>query len=274
VVDARWFYDGFGITGEKGDLVYVGNGRRAAQITRTDRERNVLHVDRDLRWKAGEPVSIPYIGGAPDLGAMEHGAEAEPWFYRITVPPGIRWEPPARVLVKTDFEEETLEEWGFIWNLDRKRDTGYARASDTAARGKFSLRLYATGSRSILGGDVKPPVWELDRYRVVRFAYRIPQGVPVGVWLDCFDTEKYGAGSVCVGGTSARRSGGSKDLNKYRLIDDNRWHTITLDAGVIRDVFPGVRHLQRFQFYTHRNGRKGQEFWIDDFAITAHGGGQ
>lgn len=272
VADARWFYDGFGITGQDGDFVWVGRDRHAARITRTDRESNVLHLDRDVRWKAGEPVSLPYVGRAPDFGAMEHDAEVEPWFYRITVPPGIRWQPPnnpSAPLVKTDFEDETIETWGYVWNLDRKRDTGYAHAGDTAATGAFSLRLYATGDRSILGGDVKPPVWELDRYPIVCFDYRIPVGVPVGVWLDCFDTEAYGAGRVCVGGTSARRSGSAKDLGKYQLVDDNQWHSITFDARVIWEVFPQVRYLQSFQFYTQENGRKGDEFWVDDFAITA-----
>ncbi|MHC4400704.1 MAG: right-handed parallel beta-helix repeat-containing protein [Planctomycetota bacterium] len=271
VLDARWFYDGFGIAGQVGDLVFVGDDRRAAQVARTDVDNNVLHLDRDVRWRAGEPVSLPYVGRAPDLGAMEHGAEGEPWFYRVTIRPGIRWHPPqdpAAPLVKTEFEDDTIEQWGYVWNLDRKRDTTYARAGDTVASGKFSLRLHATGNRSILGGDVKPRVWELDRHPLVGFAYRIPPGVPVGVWLDCFDTEKHGSGRVCVGGTPARRSGSAKDLNKYQLVDDNQWHAITLDARVVREVFPDVTHLQGFQFYTEENGRQGHEFWVDDFAIA------
>ena len=276
VLDARWFYDGFGIDGQEGDLVFVGKDRHSARVTKTDAGSNVLYLDRDIRWKAGEPVSLPYVGRAPDLGAMEHGAEAKLWFYRVTVPPGIRWHPPdkpAAPLVKTDFEDGTLEEWGHVWNLDRKRDTGYARVGDTAASGRFSLRLHATGNRSILGGDVKPRVWELDRYPLVRFAYRIPRGVPVGVWLDCFDTEKYGSGRVCLGGTSARRSGGTKDLSKYQLVDDDEWHTIELDARTVREVFPDIKYLQSFQFYTQGNGRKGHTFWVDDFAIEADQGG-
>jgi hypothetical protein len=171
--------------------------------------------------------------------------------------------------VSTDFEDDTLEQWGYVWNLDRKRDTGYARVDDTAAGGRFALRLYATGSRSILGGDVKPRVWELDWYPLVRFAYRIPKGVPVGVWLDCFDTESRGPGRVCVGGAPARRSGDAKTVNACELVDDNQWRTILLDARVIRKVFPDVRYLQAFQFYTQENGRKGHEFWIDNFAIES-----
>lgn len=274
VADARWFYDGFGIAGQQGDLIFVGSDRRRCRVVKTDREANVLLVDRDLRWQAGEPVSAPYLGRSPDLGAMESGAEQEPWFHRLTVPPGVRWQPPTdpkAPLVATDFEDATLEQWGYVWNLDRKRATDYARVKDTAASGTYSLRLHATGRKSILAGDVKPRLWEIDRFPVVRFAYRIPKGVPVGAWLDCFDTEEHGAGRVCVGGSPARASGGSKDLNKYQLIDDNRWHTVVMDARVVRDAFPGVKYLQAFQFYTHRNGAKGQEFWVDDFAISPRG---
>lgn len=270
VNDARWFYDGFGIAGQQGDLVFVGMDRRPARVTKTDTEGNILHLDREVRWQVGEPVSLPYVGRAPDLGAMEHAAEDRPWFYRVTVPPGIRWQRPAdpdTPLVATDFEDVTLEQWGYVWNLDRKRDTGYARVRDTAAGGAYSLRLQATGNRSILGGDVKPPVWNLDRYPIVRFAYRIPQGVPVGVWLDAFDTEERGSGRVCVGGTSGRSSGDSRDLGKCRLVDDGQWHTLEFDARMVRDTFPNIKYLQSFQFYTQGNGRKGQQFWIDDFAI-------
>ena len=274
VLDARWFYDGFGIPGQIGDLLFIGKDRRQARVTQADFQSNVLHLDRDLRWKAGEPVSLPYVGRAPDPGAMEHGADAQPWFHRLTLPPGIRWQPPKAPapLVKTDFEDDTVEEWGYVWNLDRKRDTGFERTNSTAATGKSSLRLYATGNRSILGGDVKPRIWEIDRYPLVRFSYRIPQGVPVGLWLDCFDTEKHGSGRLCIGGTPARHSGGAKDLNKYALIDDNQWHAVTLDARLIQEVFPDVTHLQSFQLYTRENAQKGQELWIDDFAITPQAG--
>ena len=270
VEDARWFYDGFGIGGQQGDLVFLGKDRRQARVMKTDRESGVLVLDRDLRWEPGEPVSLPYVGRAPDLGAMESGAEGKPWFYRVIVPRGIRWQPPTdpkAPLVATDFEDATLEQWGYVWNLDRKRNTDYGRVKDTAAGGTYSLRLFATADKSILAGDVKPRIWEIDRYPIVRFAYRIPKGVPVGIWLDCFDTEKHGSGRVCIGGSPARSCGASKDLRKCRLIDDDKWHTVTLDARAVRVALPDAKHLQAFQFYTHRNGKKRHEFWVDDFSI-------
>ncbi|MDK1031729.1 MAG: hypothetical protein QGD94_06965, partial [Planctomycetia bacterium] len=56
-------------------------------------------------------------------------------------------------------------------------------------------------------------------------------------------------------------------------IDDDKWHTITVDARVIHKIHPGLRYLRAFDF---RNsdfprdgiGRKGDEYWLDDFVIT------
>ncbi|MGI5820024.1 MAG: right-handed parallel beta-helix repeat-containing protein, partial [Armatimonadota bacterium] len=44
VDDSRWFYDGFGIEGERGDEIVVGPERRRARILRIDHEAGVLHL--------------------------------------------------------------------------------------------------------------------------------------------------------------------------------------------------------------------------------------
>ena len=270
VEDTRWFYDGFGIDGEQGDLIFVGPQRHEARVVGVDREQNVLTLDRDVSCRAGEPVTLPYAGRAPDLGAMESGAVGQPWFYRITVPNDIRWRPPSGAktpLVTSDFEDATLEQWGYVWNLDRKRNTSYARVKGNAAKGTHSLRLFATADKSILAADVKPRVWDIDRFPMVRFAYRMAPGVPVGLWLDGFDTQEHGTGRVCVGGSPASNAGRYKNFKQCVLIDDDRWHTATIDARTVRKTLPHVKHLQAFSFYTNRNGHKGQEFWIDEFSI-------
>ena len=40
-----------------------------------------------------------------------------------------------------------------------------------------------------------------------------------------------------------------------------------LDARTIREVFPQVRLLQMFRFYTVENGAEGQQYWFDSFSI-------
>ncbi|MGH8019672.1 MAG: hypothetical protein ACREIA_15605 [Opitutaceae bacterium] len=62
VVDARYFCDGFDIV--EGDLIQLEGSKEAVRITRVDYERNELHLDRPLRWKAGQGVALSFRGGA------------------------------------------------------------------------------------------------------------------------------------------------------------------------------------------------------------------
>ncbi len=74
VRDAKFFFDGFGIT--EGDLIVVGANDPvrivSGGMSGTD---NVLTLDRALTWSAGDPVSLPYQGAGPDVGAYEYGDE-------------------------------------------------------------------------------------------------------------------------------------------------------------------------------------------------------
>ena len=69
VEDARYFMDGWGITG--GDVIQLEGGAETATITHVDYEKNLLTIDRPLRWGEGQGVSLPYSGSAPDIGAYE-----------------------------------------------------------------------------------------------------------------------------------------------------------------------------------------------------------
>ncbi len=78
VKDALYFYDGFGIVGEVGDLIAVGSGDNTARIVSIDRDKNQLVLDRVVTWKDGDPVGLPWVGEAPDLGVYEYGEGARP----------------------------------------------------------------------------------------------------------------------------------------------------------------------------------------------------
>jgi parallel beta-helix repeat protein len=66
VTDGRYFSDGYGIT--EGDLIMIGtNTVRVTQVS-----GNTLTLDRGINWSAGDPVSYPYTGSAPDIGAFEY----------------------------------------------------------------------------------------------------------------------------------------------------------------------------------------------------------
>lgn len=70
VRDARYFYDGFGIPGEKGDRIMVGNSP-AVRITAIDYDRNEITLSSSISWSAQAPVNLAYSGAAPDVGAHE-----------------------------------------------------------------------------------------------------------------------------------------------------------------------------------------------------------
>lgn len=86
VKDASFFYDGFGIESELGDLVAVGTPKQVARVIKLDREKNILTFDRHVTWSKGDPVSLPWVGSAPDIGVFEYGGGAGP-FVRVEAKP-------------------------------------------------------------------------------------------------------------------------------------------------------------------------------------------
>jgi hypothetical protein len=88
VEDVHYFYDGFGIAGEQGDLIAVGDAARQARVVKVDVESGTLELDRVLTWQQGDAVSLAWSGAAPDMGAIEHGdtgrvsvfVEVDPFF--------------------------------------------------------------------------------------------------------------------------------------------------------------------------------------------------
>jgi len=271
VDDARWFYDGFGIPGETGDLLFIGEKRLQARVVNADIQDNVLTLDRDLTWEKGDSVTLPYSGKAPDAGAYEFGAEKEPWYAAPQTRSESRietMETADKPVVVTDFEPENPEEWFYYWYFHRQRNTDARLDDATAASGKRSMRVFATDDGANMGALIRPPWWDVDRFPYAIFSYRIPRGVPVGIWLCAFPSEKRGTAMVCVGGSPARKSAPSKDLKKVELLDDDQWHEVTVDVRAIREVFPEVNLLRTFYFYTRENGKKGQQYWFDNFRIT------
>ena len=338
VDDARYFYDGFGIEGEQGDWVAIGRGDRIARIEAIEfnyYQPDVLILDRDMAWEADAPVSFPWSGKGPDIGAHQHEgplslgvqAKAEPgdakpgetvtlcvehlkenvdrveWdfgdstgaigqkvshaytcaenhrarvrvhyadgtddldvaFVKVAEPRG-----PDAPMLQVDFEEPDTAESGRFFKFYRgNRETGFEFV-EGGYRGTRSIRLYATGEGSDLSCALAPGEWDIDAYPFIRFAYKIPSGVPLGIWLQPFPTIEYGDGIVIVGGTPGRDSGPHPDTGTHSLVDDGEWHEATVDARDIRTQYPKVSHLRRFRFYTHQNGVEGQEYWFDDFAI-------
>lgn len=66
VQDARFFFDGYGVT--EGDMVVIGKNL-PVRIIHLNYNTNELHLAEPMSWKKGDSVNRPYSGKAPDIGA-------------------------------------------------------------------------------------------------------------------------------------------------------------------------------------------------------------
>jgi hypothetical protein len=73
VRDPGYFYDGFGIEGEIGDVIQLQGQKENARIKRIDPKNGQITLDRPLSWKDGQGVALAYTGTGPDIGAFEQG---------------------------------------------------------------------------------------------------------------------------------------------------------------------------------------------------------
>lgn len=71
VEDPLYFSDGFGMVA--GDLVQIGSNQ-PANIMNVDLNAKRITVDRSIAWSAGDGVSYPYTGSAPDMGVYEQAS--------------------------------------------------------------------------------------------------------------------------------------------------------------------------------------------------------
>ena len=116
VADGLFFYDGFGIEGEQGDWIAVGEGDNIARIERVELRYQLpalLHLDREVTWTDGMPVSTPWAGAAPDMGAFERGG-AHPTRIAALASPA-RPAPGAQVRFSLDALGKDIESvtWDF-----------------------------------------------------------------------------------------------------------------------------------------------------------------
>ena len=114
VEDAVPFYDGYGIEGEVGDLIAVGAADQRARVLAVNHEGNTLLLDRQVRWEAGDPVSLPWSGEGPDIGVYEHGDDGRVAVQVVVEPfeahPGD--EVTMRAIVHGDARPQQIE-WCF-----------------------------------------------------------------------------------------------------------------------------------------------------------------
>ena len=278
VADARYFYDGFGIPGEKGDVIFVG--RQEARVTARNIESNTLTLDRDLIWEANTAVNLPFTGSAPDPGAYEVGMASGPV---------MKGERVGRIPsdYKCDYEPEHIKEWSAWWFAGRQGPSAMALdLTEPAARGrgsvkvlyvyrheKYSDRVLAVGKNdelparpSYLSTFISPANWDVTAYPYAKFFYRIPKDVPVGLTVRFFG--KAGRPDrIYLGGSPAYHAGKFPKLDAYSLVDDGQWHELTVDLRKALQFAPDTVIIKDFGFRTEGNGKPGQCFWFDEFEI-------
>ena len=145
------------------------------------------------------------------------------------------------------------------------RPPGHAYVARPDGEGKCVHLFRTEGQGNQTAGQCAPGAWDIDRYPLVRFAYCIPEGVPVGIEIRQFPAPDR-PGSFTLGGTATRASR-EPDLDACALIDDGQWHEITVDVRAAREVYPDLQYLRQFMFWCDWRDDHGQEFWFDDFAI-------
>ena len=83
-----------------------------------------------------------------------------------------------------------------------------------------------------------------------------------------FDDTRLGRLEISLGGSPAYRvQDGVENLDLVRLRDDDCWHTATVDLRELTRRLPGVRMIKQWRFITGGNGRRGDQYWVDDFQI-------
>ncbi|MGI5817612.1 MAG: right-handed parallel beta-helix repeat-containing protein [Armatimonadota bacterium] len=151
VEDAAYFYDGFGIEGEQGDLIAVGAADRRARVTAVDHEANTLLLDRPVSWNAGDPVSLPWSGEGPDIGVYEHGPDGRVSVQVVAEPFAARPGEPVtlRAVVHGDARPAEIRWWLGDGSVAEGAEVthAYAEAYDYAIR----VRVTDTDGRAHYG---------------------------------------------------------------------------------------------------------------------------
>lgn len=173
---------------------------------------------------------------------------------------------PKAPLIFSDFEEASFEEWGYQWDHGPSREQRtYFPELRSDGNGQC-MCVTAANRNSMLATNIKLKQWSIDKYPEISFSYRIPKGVPAGIWLAPWpSTER--PQRICIGGSSGNSYGKMPSLNICTLIDDGKWHTANIKLDEVKKKFPWLDLIYSFEFYTYSNTVESQKFWFDDFSI-------
>jgi hypothetical protein len=77
VEDTGYFFDGYQVAGEVGDIIQLEGQSATARIVSLDDATGTVTLDRPLTWGDGQRISLRFTATRPDAGAFEYGLEGE-----------------------------------------------------------------------------------------------------------------------------------------------------------------------------------------------------
>lgn len=211
-------------------------------------------------------VDVKLLAMADRNGA----ALAQPmtWTYRAG-PDGDSAAPRLAMLeagdlpVLLDDFEDGMGEWS---NWGAEGGAVLSLDASTAFSGSKSLKLYNPGSGGSFGAYIRKTAFDAGRYRVVRFAYKIPERLRADIMVHCNGARK--AIHFTDSDTSYQRIGEIPDV-----IADNQWHVAEFNLyDMLRRNDPQAPGYKVLQMWISDTGwtsnAPGQVYHIDDFAIV------
>ncbi|MGM0491350.1 MAG: tetratricopeptide repeat protein [Armatimonadota bacterium] len=197
----------------------------------------------------------------------QNAVREESWAFEVG-PEVDKASPPAPQIVVGDVPviandfEDGMGEWS---NWGAEGGAVLSLDPTTAASGEQSLKLYNPTNGGSFGAYVRKTAFDAGRYRVVRFAYKIPERLRADLMVHVNGSRK----SIRFTDTdsSYERIGEIEDVRA-----DNQWHTaeFNLYEMLRRDDphAPGYRVLQMWIADSGwTSNAPGQSYHIDDFEL-------
>jgi hypothetical protein len=257
VSDPSYFFDGYGIEGEAGDQILIGD--QQVKVINVDLEGKSLKVDRQIEWRENEQVSLVF--NSDDFIARMSDCQS-------IIDYSLAHTFSVDTLIYSNFEEKQFESWGYLWDRGAENtDSAYYPEKRIDGAGQC-LCINRSGSGSAFSVNLKMRIWDFAEFPFMSFSYRILPGTPVGVWLVPWEGSKFNV-NICLAETSSPISSDHSSACLSQLIDDGHWHNALIDIRKVISFYPGFNFPYAIEFGTNKNSSPGQKFWIDDFVISS-----
>jgi len=238
------------------------------EVVRFDPATETLTVDvaQVESFPQGGSAEVALLAAADRNGA----AIGEPQRWTFDAGPEIDDAAPAAPMlaagdlpVLQDDFEEGQGEWG---NWGAEGGAVLTRDPTTAASGNCSLQLYNPSSGGSFGAYIRKTAFDAGRYRVVRFAYKVPERLRADLMVHVNGARK--AIRFTDTDSSYPRIG-----EVPGVVADSRWHYAELNLyNMLRRDDPQAPGYKVLQMWIADSGwtsnAPGQTYHIDDFTLV------